>query len=287
MTAELRIDVGGVRLAVRRWPAPAAASAPPFLLLHGLASTSHIWDLVAPRLARAAQVVAYDQRGHGRSSKPGSGYGRERTAADALEVIRGLRLGRPIVVGHSWGASVALEVASRWPRRVRGIVLLDGGFSRMRDRMDWPTARRVLAPPAFGGIHIETFLAHARSALGDSLRVTPEIEAVLRSLIHVDGRGRVRPRLSRANHLRILHAMWGQDAPALLRAVRVPTLVLAARTRGDEGPFARAKARAAGEIRAIGGPVRFEWIEGIHDMPLQRPEAVARRVLRFADQAVG
>src|SRR6266545_1920073 len=61
----------GVRLAVREWP----SGGPSILLLHGLASSSHIWDLVAPRLAPRFRVVAYDQRGHGLSGKPSSGYG--------------------------------------------------------------------------------------------------------------------------------------------------------------------------------------------------------------------
>src|SRR3972149_4540541 len=79
--------------------------APGVLLLHGLASSSHIWDLVAPRLAPALRVVAYDQRGHGRSGKPSSGYGFERVTADALAVIRAAALRRPLAVGHSWGAN--------------------------------------------------------------------------------------------------------------------------------------------------------------------------------------
>ena len=50
----------GVRLAVREWP----GGEPGVLLLHGLGSSSHIWDLVVPRLQRdRLRVVAYDQRG--------------------------------------------------------------------------------------------------------------------------------------------------------------------------------------------------------------------------------
>ncbi len=67
--AEARTVQGdGVRLAVREWPGNG-------LSLHGLASTSRIWDLVAPHLAPRFRVVAYDQRGHGLSGKPSSGYG--------------------------------------------------------------------------------------------------------------------------------------------------------------------------------------------------------------------
>jgi pimeloyl-ACP methyl ester carboxylesterase len=271
---------GGVRLQIRRWPGGPDGA----LLIHGLASSSHIWDLVAPRLRRLGiEPVAYDQRGHGRSTKPTSGYGFEQTTADAAAVIRATGLRRPIVVGHSWGANVALELAARHPRLVSGAILLDGGFSSMRDRFDWRTAKRVLSPPAFGGIPVEAFVSGIPEQTG--LERTPEIENVVLSLVRVDGRGRVHPRLTRSNHLKILHALWAQDTDGLLRRLRVPTLVLAARTRDvapEHAEFTRVKAEAASRIRAIGPPVAFEWIEGIHDVPLQRPEAVARRIARFA-----
>jgi pimeloyl-ACP methyl ester carboxylesterase len=278
---EVRTD--GVRLHIRRWPGGPNGA----LLIHGLASSSHIWDLVAPRLGRlGVEPVAHDQRGHGRSTKPTSGYGFEQTTADAAAVIRATGLRRPIVVGHSWGANVALEVAVRRPRLVSGAILLDGGFSSMRDRFDWRTAKRLLSPPAFGGIPVEAFVAGIPEHTG--LARTPEVEAVVLSLVRVDGRGRVHPRLARSNHLKILHALWAQDTDGLLRRARVPTLVLAARTRDvapDQADFIRVKAEAAGRIRAIGPPVAFEWIEGIHDVPLQRPQAVARRIARFSADA--
>jgi pimeloyl-ACP methyl ester carboxylesterase len=276
---EVRTD--GVRLHVRRWPGGPNAA----LLIHGLASSSHIWDLVAPRLGRlGVGPVAYDQRGHGRSSKPSAGYGFEHTAADAAAVIRAIGLRRPVVVGHSWGANVALELAVRHPRLVSGAILLDGGFSSMRERFDWRTAKAMLSPPVFGGIPVEEFVAGIPEHTG--LARTPEIEAVVLSLVRVDARGRVHPRLARSNHLRILHALWAQDTDGLLHRVRVPTLVLAARTREvapGEADFARAKAAASRRVREIGPPIAFEWIEGIHDVPLQRPEAVAGRIARFVD----
>ena len=144
----------------------------------------------------------------------------------------------------------------------------------------------VLSPPPFAGIPVEAFVAGIPDHTG--LPRTPEIEAVILSLVRVDGRGRVHPRLARANHLRILHALWAQDTDGLLRRVRVPTLVLATRTRDvapDQADFARAKAQAARRVRAIGPPVSFEWIDGIHDVPLQHPRAVARRIARFATAA--
>jgi pimeloyl-ACP methyl ester carboxylesterase len=281
MTTSEVVSSDGVKLAVRDLGGRGRA----LLLVHGLASSSHIFDLVAPRLLEDFHVVAYDQRGHGESGKPSSRYGFERVASDATEVIDALGLERPIVLGHSWGANVVLELSVRKPSLVSGAILLDGGFSSMRDRMDWPTARQTLAPPQIAGMHVEEFLSMVRGSMSRSLEVTPEIESVALSLMRVDGGGRIRPRLSRANHLRILHALWAQDVGRLLARVSVPTLVVG--TRRPDAPeedrtFIESKAAAAEEISRLEAPVRFEWIEGIHDVPLQRPDAVAELIRRFA-----
>jgi pimeloyl-ACP methyl ester carboxylesterase len=270
----------GVKLAVRDF----GGTGRDLLLLHGLASTSHIFDLVAPRLTSGFRVVAYDQRGHGESSKPSSKYRFAHMTADAVAVIRGLGLRRPIVLGHSWGANVVLELGVREPRLVSGLILLDGGFGTLRDGMDWKTAKQSLAPPPIAGTPVDQFLATVRGFMPADMEFTPELEAVARSLVRVDQRGRVRPRLSRANHMRILRAMWEQDSLGMLRRVRVPTLVVATRldtVEESERTVIAAKEVAETEIRQIDGVVRFEWIEGIHDVPLQHPSAVADIVRDF------
>lgn len=286
MERSFHLTVNGVRLAVRQWP-KRDRSIP---LLHGLASSSHIWDLVAPRLVRGFQVVAYDQRGHGLSSKPSAGYGFDRVSADAAAVIRAVGLRRPVLVGHSWGANVVLETVIRHPRLVGGVVLLDGGFLNLRDRMDWREAKRVLAPPDLKGTPVHEFLEMLRYELGGVLDITPEVETAFLSLMRLDRHGTIHPRLSRTNHLRILRALWEQDSQGLLRRVRVPTLVLAVRSNPgspDSAGFVREKKRAAEVVKRIGHPVRLEWIDGIHDLPLQRPAALASRISRFAHEVVG
>jgi pimeloyl-ACP methyl ester carboxylesterase len=272
----------GVKLAVRDLGGRGGRD---LLFLHGLASSSHMIDLAAPALIEEFHVVAYDQRGHGESSKPSSGYGFESMTGDAAAIIRELRLERPVALGHSWGANVVLELGVRQPELLSALVLLDGGFMSMRDGMDWKTTKEMLAPPPISGMHIDEYLSMMRGFMSDQLEVTPEVEGVSRSLMRVDSQGRIRPRLSRANHLRILHALWEQDAPALLASLTVPTLILATR-RPDPGPgdeaFIAAKQIGELRVREIDGPIRFEWIEGIHDVPLQHPDEVARRVRQFA-----
>jgi pimeloyl-ACP methyl ester carboxylesterase len=190
-------------------------------------------------------------------------------AEDAAGVIRALRLEGPVVVGHSWGANVAVELALRRPRSAAGVMLVDGGFLNLGERMDWRTCREELAPPDLKGTPVHEFLEMLRYFLHGQIEITPQVEAVFLSLMRVDAHGDIHPRLSRANHLRILRALWKQDSLAQLRRVRVPALVLGVRSPPDvpdSAGFMQEKERAAKIVRAIGGDVR-RWIGGIHEPP--------------------
>jgi pimeloyl-ACP methyl ester carboxylesterase len=261
--------------------------APALLLHHGLASSQHIWDGMLPHLTRQFRVVTYDARGHGVSGKPTSGYGFDHVVADALAVMRDRGLRRPVLVGHSWGAMVAMELAARHPRAIAGAVLVDGGFTSLSSTMDWPTAKARLAPPVFDGLRVDDLREGFRRR--SPIPLSPAVEGMFVALMHVDAEGRIRPRLSRANHFRILRAIWEQDPIALARTLRVPALVIAA-SSGDpeEREFMESKRRAARALRDVtrGKDVRVTWMRGVHDLPLQHPAALARRVSRFAAEVV-
>lgn len=242
---------------------------------------------MAPLLAPRFRVIAYDARGHGRSAKPSAGYGLRETSNDAAAVIRQTELLGAVVLGHSWGAGVALEAAARHRTLVRGIVMVDGGFGTMRSFMEWKEARVMLAPPALAGMPAAAYLAGARKGLAGKVRWTPEVERIVMSMVFVNRRGEIRPRLSRPAHMRILRNFWEQDTHSLLRSLTIPALVIGARethTSPGQRAFMAAKRSAAASVRSIGGGVRFEWMEGIHDLPLQRPKELARRVARFVEQ---
>jgi pimeloyl-ACP methyl ester carboxylesterase len=230
-------------------------------------------------------VVTYDARGHGLSAKPSSGYGFAHTRADALAVIHAARLRRPTIVGHSWGAMVALDVAAERPRSVSRAILIDGGVSPLRDNFaTWAEAKGALAPPVIAGMSVERFRGNIVRYL--PVTSTPAIEEMLLSLMRVDRGGRIHPRLSRANHFRILHAIWGQDVLDLHRRLSIPTLAILA--HGSEGvaAFDAAKRDGVARLRAAGSPARISWMEGIHDLPVQHPGALATRLRRFVGAAV-
>ena len=289
--AEARLDVageGGVRLAARVLE-EAGRDAPTLLLHHGLASSQHIWDLMVPRLSERFRVVTFDARGHGRSAKPSHGYGFPPIVADARSVVRAVRARRPIVVGHSWGAMVALELAATHPRDVVGAVLVDGGVAPIGAGRPWPEVRDELAPPHLAGMHVEDFRRLLPTFFGEALAVNPEIEEIVLAVMRVGRDGTIRPNLSRANHFRILRAIWEQDPLSLHARLRAPTLAILADDSGEAGEGGRGseKRAAAASLRRVGAPTRVSWMRGIHDLPLQHPDELCRRIERFARSAIG
>jgi pimeloyl-ACP methyl ester carboxylesterase len=273
----------GVRLATRTTPGP--PDGPAFVLHHGLASSQRIWDLMVPGLARDATVATFDARGHGESGKPSSGYGFDHTVADAVAVLRSTRHKRPILVGHSWGAMVALEVAARKPSSVAGVVLIDGGVGTMRDGFaSWAEARDALAPPQLAGMPADEFRAMIPGFFGDAVDVTPQVVEIVMSVMRVDAQGRIHPRLNRANHMRILRAIWEQDPGAMHAGLRVPALAILA-SSGDAEWDAR-KREGIQALRTAGARTKVAWIEGIHDLPLQHPRELVRRIRAFGRTAV-
>ena len=277
------VGADGVRLATRTWAGP--ADGPAFVLHHGLASSRHIWDLMVPALAREATVVTFDARGHGESSKPSSGYGFDHTVVDAVAVLKSTRRPRPILVGHSWGAMVALEVAAQKPTAVSGVVLIDGGVGTMRDGFaSWAEAREALAPPQLAGMPADEFRAMIPRFFGDAVDVTPQIVDIVMAVMRVDAAGRIRPRLTRANHMRILRAIWDQDPVAMHAGLHVPALAILA-VSGDPDWDAR-KREGVLALRTAGADTKVVWVDGIHDLPLQHPRELARRIRAFARTAV-
>ncbi len=242
-----------------------------------------------PQLVKRYRVVTFDARGHGLSGKPSGGYGFDMVATDALAVARTARMRRPILVGHSWGAMVALELAAKRPKAIAGAVLVDGGLAGPRRFFpDWASARRALAPPKLAGMHVDEFRKMIRMFMDEIVEVTPEIEDIVLAVMQVGRDGRIRPNLSHARHFKILRAIWEQDTLPLYARLGVPTLAIAVRSsEGDDWSSAKAGAMAEARTASKGRPVRFAWMEGIHDLPLQQPAALARRIDRFAREALG
>lgn len=283
------VTVNGLRLHYRRWlPQELKTHLPPLLLLHGLASSVHIWNLVAPLLAaRGYGVTALDQRGHGESDKPTSGYDYETIIADDAAAARQLGIEHPVVVGHSWGASVALQYAVTHPDNVTALVLVDGAANQLSQRSGWTREQAIqdLAPPRFAGTPRETFLSYVRS--GPLLALwSPELEDSILHIVQLREDDTVAPRLDFENHLQIIGAMWDQPTFELYRQVRCPVkLVIAEQEPENDRMRAFAAMRKEGLARIHEVCPQAEVVimhDTIHDIPFHRPQELAEEIIAYA-----
>lgn len=98
---------------------------PAVVLLHGFASALETWSTVAPRLAEHHRVISLDLKGFGWTSRPEGDYSPAAQAELVLALLDRLGVERAALVAHSWGSSVALQIALLAPERVERIALYD------------------------------------------------------------------------------------------------------------------------------------------------------------------
>src|SRR6266852_2072148 len=225
------VQIGSLRLHYQQWGEPSASGT--VVLVHGVGSSCHIWDLTGPLLAeRSLRVVALDQRGHGESDQPESGYDFPSVVADLAGVVEALGIGEPaVMIGHSWGASVVLHYGVAHPDRTAGVVLVDGGTASPGERWTWAETEARLTPPDIDG-QLWSEL-HWRMTGNNAAYVDPRAETVGRSFFNVDIEGRISRRFRIANHMQVVRALWEQRPSDLLPRVNCPVLILPARQTSD------------------------------------------------------
>jgi len=238
----------------------------PVVLLHGVGGTAWVWHAVAPLLAATHRVVSVDLRGFGLSERsPEHAYSTDELAGDVIELLDRRGLGLPALVGFSWGALVALAVATRRP--VRRVTIVDLAPSSPLGETD------VAALPYRSTSH-EAAVAQERAL---APRATAEMLERTVSLLTVpatDGSSA----LVRAIDPFFLDR-WpfrSDDRWAELAAVTVPVLVV----RGGESPVLPADIAARMATTAPDG--RLVTIPDCgHLVPVEQPGPLAAAVAAF------
>ena len=121
-------------------------SGPPLLLIAGLGGHSGLWSLQLRTLALQRRVIAFDNRGAGRTSAPDKPYSIAGMAEDARELLDRLDIEKASVGGYGMGGAIALELAATCGERVESLVLV-GTSARPSGRQrlvteGWVAARR-------------------------------------------------------------------------------------------------------------------------------------------------
>ena len=237
----------------------------PIVCIHGTSSSAAVWGDAVDELAKHGRTISYDRRGCFRSERP-EPYVTDvhQHADDAAALIDALDASPAIVIGRSYGGETAIDLALRYPDRVRALALLEAALLSMSDEATrWGSAlgRSVFAAAEEDMSSVgETFL---RTVVGDETW---------------EGFPEPAKQMFRANGPAIVAEMRGgslnidQD---LLGTIGVPTLLVG----GKDSPpaFAEVTNLMAGAMSSA----KVEWVEGGHLINPAHPA-----VLRFVQDVL-
>jgi pimeloyl-ACP methyl ester carboxylesterase len=231
----------------------------PILCIHGTGSSTALWADAAARLAEHGRAIVYDRRGFGRSGPPDAhAVDVHRHADDAAALLDALDAAPAVVVGRSHGGDVAVDLALRYPDRVLGLALLEGGGLLLSHAFrEWEAA---LAARVYAAAEVDVDgVAEVmfREVLGDGgWEALPE---PAKQIFVANGRAIVAE--FRGGSLEV-------DESALA-TVRQPTLLVAG--KGSPPEFADVVARVGAAMR----DARVEWVEGGHLIDPAHPAVVS------------
>ncbi|MGH3042647.1 MAG: alpha/beta fold hydrolase [Gaiellaceae bacterium] len=142
----------------------------PIVCIHGTGSSSVLWRDAAVQLGTRGRTIVYDRRGFSRSERPEPFVTDvHQHGDDAAALIDALAAAPAIVIGRSQGGEIAVDLALRYPNRIRALALLEGGgLSLSEALMRWLAdldERVFAAAEADMNTVGETML---RSVLGDA-----------------------------------------------------------------------------------------------------------------------
>lgn len=236
----------------------------PVLFTHAWSLNADIWEYQLVELAdRGLRCIAYDRRGHGRSSDPGRGYDYDRLADDLAAVINQLDLTGVTLVAHSMGNGEAVRYLRRHgSARVARLVMLStvppqstADFSALIAglKQDRP-AFLAKGVSAFTGGHPAVSPAMTEWIVAQFMRASPKAT--------VD----------------CMRAIAGGDFRADMRAVAVPTLI----AHGDKDVVNPLDTTARKVAELIPGATLKIYEESPHGLVITHRDRLAREILAFA-----
>ncbi|MBC8138934.1 MAG: alpha/beta hydrolase [Fibrella sp.] len=249
----------GARIAYRE----TGQGAETVILLHGWADRHERMLPLAMRLDRRYRVIAMDLRGHGLSDRTQRGYSIPDLAEDVTELCGQLGVRKPLIVGHSLGGAIALEVAACRPRLPRAVVALEGVILI-------PEPVRAATKPLGQALCGPFWKDAMRGFVRSSFLPTDDkslLEAAMRELHFIP----------QHVHINIFNAMMGWDAGQAVRNCRVPTLYIDA----GSGLSDLKKFQALCPQLIVGRTVGMG-----HNQMLATPEQVSAMIDRFTAVAL-
>ncbi len=265
---------------------------PPIVLTDGIGCDGYVWKYIRIALEPNYLLIHWHYRGHGRSDPP---HDRDRVGiddlADDLEAVLDLTVDRhgpaPILMGHSMGVQVSLEMFRRHRDRARAFVLLCGSYGfPLRTFKGKRTLEQAMP--------FIRFLAHRLPGLASNLtaRILPtELSYQVATRFELNGELIRREdffpylehmaRVDVTLYLDMLAAAGRHSARQILKQIDVPTLIIS----GDRDGFTPAS--LSDEMhREIPSSELFVVRGGSHTAPIERPAEVTARIEQFLNERV-
>ncbi len=272
-----RVDLGHTYLHVDDW----GGEPPGVLFAHPTGFLGRIWKPVIEAMRSegfSAQVLTFDQRGHGRSAKPDSGYEWERFVEDLEALVERLGVRGAVGVGHSAGATTIACTAARRPEVFRRLVLidpilLDPVSDAEYARRDNPLSERTRGRRLVWESREEMFESY-RSRFPYDTWTDEALRAYVEEGTFDREDGTVELWCPGRIEAQVYANAASMDVFAELARIRVPTLLV----RGEHS-LSFAADRAKRTLETI-EQARLLEVEGTtHYVPMEAPERIAQIVL--------
>ena len=258
------LTLAGVAVAADRMAFESRGSgSPTIVLIHSIGGDRSDWNSVAPALSKRHRLLLVDLPGHGRSAPPDTVT--VAAAARSLEqVLARNKVTRALLVGHSYGALVALEVAVAQPKVAAAVVAIDAATFTRADSAQVAEVERILREryPVFVRAIYErmsTDQVQCDSLIAHAMRVKPEVlGAYFRDAWRVD----LRPRI---------------------QSMKTPVHVIATAMlwpRAESWTSARARLGYATAGPAMGYRIQ----DSAHYVTIDQPDSLARVIEQISDQ---
>ncbi|HYJ34257.1 MAG TPA: alpha/beta fold hydrolase [Candidatus Binatia bacterium] len=241
-------------------PAPLAvqesgSGAPAIVLVHSIGGDRNDWSAVAPLLAAHHRVLVVELPGHGQSPPPEGTPTVEGAATSLAKTLADRKVEHAILVGHSYGALVALKTAADQPKRARAVVAVDAATYTPADSERIAEADRVLTE------RYTVFL----SAVYQAMTKNPETgDSLLARAM------RVQPSLLTG----YFHDSWREDLRPAIRTMKTPVhLVATVGLWPDAESWTSARKRLGYET--AGPAVGHRVAESAHMVALDQPDSLA------------
>jgi pimeloyl-ACP methyl ester carboxylesterase len=236
----------------------------PLLLIHGLGSSTNDWEPQIPDLARHFQVITYDVRGHGLTSKPRGPYSVQQFAEDALALLQHLHVGPAHVLGISMGGMIAFQLAVDHPAAVKSLTIVNSG-----PELVLRTWRQRLAIYSRFAIVRLMGMRKMGEVLANKLLLGPRHAATRETFVERWSRN------DPSAYLRALRALIGWSVTARLGSIIAPTLILTADQDYTPVPFKEAYTRKIPGAKLVVVP------DSRHMLPVECPAEFNRAALDF------